>query len=109
MAMGWDDAIMLLIAATQAASAMNPPENDMQQSGPVAGQQPTGMTPPFAPPSMAGGQPAQPGAIQPIQTDPLQGIASALAQTGPPPAAQAAPSQPTTAGKKEEMGPPAPS
>lgn len=105
MAMGWDDAIMLLMAAASTASALNQPESNFQQSGPTAGSQPSFGTPPFAPP------PAQPAAssIQPIQTDPLQGIASALASMGPPPQASPPPSQPTTSGKKQEMGPPAPS
>lgn len=53
--------------------------------------------------------PGAPGAgIQPIQTDPLTNIASALAQSGPPPGAPPTQQvQPTTA-KKDVVGPPAP-
>lgn len=106
MAMGWDDAIMLLMAAASTASAMNPPENNFQTPAAGAGQMPQGI----------GGSPLQPQAqsappatnIQPIQTDPLQGIAAALASTGPPPAQQQQQPIPTT-GDKPVVGPPSPS
>lgn len=104
MAMGWDDAIMLMMAAASAGSAMNPPENNTQTPGQAAGPNPMQQQP-LAPPQSQ----VQPGQVQPLNTDPLTGLASELAKTGQPPPQQAPQSQPVTKGPAQEMGPPAPS
>jgi hypothetical protein len=106
--MGWDDALMLLMAATSVGSALNPPENNVQTPGVPSSGMPNqgGMmnAGPLAP--KAASAPSAP--VEAINTDPLQSIASTLAQSGPPPGA-ALISQPTTGGRKEQMGPPSPS
>lgn len=104
MAMGWDDALMLMLAAAGTASSLNPPENKMQTTatGQAPGASQMGQSP-LAPQPAA---PAAPGGIQPLNAQPLQQLASQLATTGSPPA-QVAP-LPTTK-SNEQMGPPSPS
>lgn len=107
MAMGWDDAIMLLLAAGQTAAALDRPENNLQTTAQPGSQQAPAGTNPLQPkPAAQPQQGTQPG-VQPLKTDPLTSLASELAKTGSPPPQQAQP-MPTTTGK-EQMGPPAPS
>jgi hypothetical protein len=104
--MGWDDALMLLMAATSTASALNPPKNHVETPGVPSSGMPNG--PMNASPLAPNTTPNKAASVQPINTDPLHSIASTLAQSGPPPGS-ATPSMPTTGGQKQQMGPPAPS
>lgn len=105
MAMGWDDALMLLLAATQTASALNPPENNMQTPAPTSQPPQMGQSP-LQPTTQ---QVPTPG-VPPLDTNPMMNLASELAKSGPPPAS--ATTQPTpipTTSGKSVVGPPSPS
>jgi hypothetical protein len=105
--MGWDDALMMIMAASSAASALNPPENNFQNPAGAGGMQGPAQTNPLQPQAQAtpGQAPgAAGGGVQPIDTKPLTNLASELAKSGPPPQQQAQP-MPVTQGLQSQQGP----